>query len=232
MTFKPYPIMTVGVLAALAVLLWLGDWQWDKFRSGLEQEAAPPPSYETVTVLVEAERGGVARQVYGLIDSEAVWRRYVPGRVDGIGEPVLTLWDATSGPEPVELPLFGLGAIERPSAVFVRPVKRGAFTAPDDIENNRWYTFDGAALIETYGYDADPETRVVEPAEVTVRMMDDLSRKRIAINPYVTIERIDTLPPQRHLGYALSWWGLAAALVGVYLAFHGAKGRLRFGSAS
>jgi surfeit locus 1 family protein len=36
------------------------------------------------------------------------------------------------------------------------------------------------------------------------------------------------LPPQRHFGYAITWWGLAIALIGVYLAFHYQKGRLRF----
>ena len=38
----------------------------------------------------------------------------------------------------------------------------------------------------------------------------------------------DSLPPQRHFGYAITWWGLAIALLAVYLAFHHQKGRLRF----
>ena len=32
---------------------------------------------------------------------------------------------------------------------------------------------------------------------------------------------VDPVP----LGYALTWWGLAGALVGVYLAFHARQGR-------
>jgi surfeit locus 1 family protein len=47
-------------------------------------------------------------------------------------------------------------------------------------------------------------------------------------NPYARLRLDDELPPQRHFGYAITWWGLAMALVGVYLAFHHQKGRLRF----
>ena len=45
-------------------------------------------------------------------------------------------------------------------------------------------------------------------------------------NPYARLD--DELPPQRHFGYAITWWGLAMALIGVYPAFHHQKGRLRF----
>ena len=33
-----------------------------------------------------------------------------------------------------------------------------------------------------------------------------------------------------HLGYAITWYGIACALVGVYAAFHHQRGRLSFGS--
>ena len=45
-------------------------------------------------------------------------------------------------------------------------------------------------------------------------------------NPFAQPGGSDVLPPERHLGYALTWWGLAGALVGVYLAFHARQGRL------
>ena len=45
-------------------------------------------------------------------------------------------------------------------------------------------------------------------------------------NPFAGAAARDPLPPERHLGYAITWWGLAAALVGVYLAYHLRAGRL------
>jgi surfeit locus 1 family protein len=35
--------------------------------------------------------------------------------------------------------------------------------------------------------------------------------------------------PNRHLEYALTWFGLAFALGAVYLVYHYSQGRLRFG---
>ena len=51
----------------------------------------------------------------------------------------------------------------------------------------------------------------------------------LAPNPYVDPRTADPLPPERHLGYALTWWGLAGALIAVYAAFHIRAGRLAFG---
>ena len=36
----------------------------------------------------------------------------------------------------------------------------------------------------------------------------------------------DALPPARHLGYALTWYGLAVVLVVIYFAYHANAGRL------
>ena len=33
-----------------------------------------------------------------------------------------------------------------------------------------------------------------------------------------------------HLGYAITWYGIACALIGVYAAFHHQRGRLGFGA--
>ena len=44
----------------------------------------------------------------------------------------------------------------------------------------------------------------------------------------MSIANLDNLPPARHLGYALTWFGLALGMIGVYIALHIARGRLRF----
>ena len=49
-----------------------------------------------------------------------------------------------------------------------------------------------------------------------------------AANPLLIPGDSERLPPERHFGYAITWWGLAMALAGVYLAFHYQRGRLRF----
>lgn len=227
MSFRPLPVLSLFTLASLIILILLGNWQYGRYQ---EKMALGPEEIETVFTQIRivpvTDNPGMAQQVYGIVGGEAVWRRYVPARIDGKGEIVLALWDATSGVSPVPLRIAVTEPMERRANVFERP-------ASDNMSNkNRpddgvWYSFDSAAMLKRLGY--EPRiARVVEPDAITIRLADDLSRARRTQNPYATPEVRDPLPPERHFGYALTWWGLAAALVGVYLAYHHSKGRLRF----
>ena len=84
-------------------------------------------------------------------------------------------------------------------------------------------------MAERLGYASAP-LRVVETVDVTVRNSADMSKARRTANPYAFAKLLDPLPPQRHFGYALTWWGMAIGLLGVYLALHHSQGRLRFRS--
>lgn len=85
----------------------------------------------------------------------------------------------------------------------------GRFAGRNDPDTNQWYRFDREAMAVALG--VDPE-RV---ADVWARADRGLP------------ESLARTPSSRHLGYALTWYGLALALVGVYAAFHAARGRLR-----
>lgn len=226
MRFRPYPVLTLFALASLAVLIMLGNWQYGRYAEKIGREETPERAPEIVSVSVETRTGRPAQNVYGAADSEPLWRRYVPGRINGVGEPVLIMWDAIGGPEPVALSVAGLGTVERESRVFVRTDQRPRFGQRNKPEENLWYAFDGPEILSAFGYEADT-VRVVEPVQMTVRNGADVSQTRQTANPYASPKPIDPLPPQRHLGYALTWWGLAAALIGVYFALHAARGRLR-----
>ena len=76
------------------------------------------------------------------------------------------------------------------------------------------------------GYDGVP--MVAGPIVMTVRNAADLNQSRLTGNPYAFSQPIDPLPPERHFGYALTWWGMALALIGVYVALHRSHGRLKF----
>jgi surfeit locus 1 family protein len=52
---------------------------------------------------------------------------------------------------------------------------------------------------------------------------------RAIANPFARMADADPLPPERHLGYAITWWGLAATLACIYFFYHASIGRLRFG---
>ncbi len=227
MIFRPLPVMTVLAVISLGILIWLGNWQYGRYEEKLGQEKTVPTQFRDVAVEIDTSNAGMAQQVYGIVDGEAVWRRYVPGRIDGQGPIVLVLWDAISGTQPVPLAIADTGAFERRSNVFMRPASEQGFGGTNQPSENIWYRYDSAAMLANLGYEAQP-AQVVEPDTITLRLASDLTRTRQAENPYATAEVRDPLPPQRHFGYALTWWGLAIALIAIYAAFHHARGRLRF----
>ena len=183
---------------------------------------------ETISATVVVGDVSQAQLVYGVFDGEPVWRRYVPATLEETGETVFVLWDATGGPEPVQLDFAALEPEYRREAnILSRTTNRGAFSNSDDPDANIWYTFDLAGMSRRLSL-SPPAERVVEPLLVTVRKADDVSRSRRALNPYAYDAVRDPLPPQRHFGYALTWWGMAIGLIGEYLAFHHSRDRLRF----
>ena len=230
MFFRPLPILTIATVASLVILIVLGNWQWEKFSKKSDQVSTVAENVvEGIAVVVESPKGGDAVQVYGLIEGNSVWRRYVPGRINGVGDPVLVLYDATVGPDQVPLQVFGLGTLRIAGAsnVFVRKDSRGFFTPRNDPQKNTWYWFDGTKMIERYGYPATATVKVVEREFITVRGSVNLQDQLVVKNPYYTPVTQDTLPRERHLGYALSWWGMAIALSIIYFAYHFRQGRLR-----
>jgi surfeit locus 1 family protein len=49
---------------------------------------------------------------------------------------------------------------------------------------------------------------------------------RATANPFARAHGADVLPPARHLGYALTWYGLALVLLVIYFTYHANAGRL------
>lgn len=228
MTFRPMPILTVLSIISLVILIMLGNWQYSRYSEKKAQGAVANDMFEIVSVEIDTSNPGNAQQVYGIIDGEAIWRRYVPGRINGEGPVVLVLWDAVAGTEPVAVAIEGLGEYERRANVFLRPAQTGGLATSSKPERDLWYGFNGPAMLENLGY-GETNPRVVESDELTIRLGEDMSRSRLTENPYAMLKGRDPLPPERHFGYALTWWGMAIGLIGVYLAFHRSQGRLKFG---
>ena len=58
--------------------------------------------------------------------------------------------------------------------------------------------------------------------------VDPLATGTPTANAWADPKGANQVTADRHFGYALTWWGLALALIGVYVAFHLRTGRLRF----
>jgi surfeit locus 1 family protein len=217
--FRPLPLMTVLMLSAFAVLLVLGRWQWERYE--LKINLAHTPVAEMTLENYEPIEDGL-QFVSGVRDGEPGWRVFAPVRS---GDTVVFV-DADFIPG-VETPDWrevrfpaALRTIAPVSGASIRPEPPGAFAfAPRPLQRI-WFSPDLAAMGRTIGVENVADFFLAAPY-VGVD-------GRSTPNPFAHAPGVDPLPPARHLGYALTWWGLAAVLLGVYFAYHGSVGRLRF----
>lgn len=229
MTFRPMPILTVLTGISLVILVLLGNWQYARYA-----EKSAKPVLETLSqsaglirVEIDLSQTGNAQQVYGKADSEPIWRRYVPGTLEGTDQTVWAMVEATGGPQPVPVAIKDLPeTVTFEGFVSERVSAKSAFAGRDDPENDTWYSLNPEGMSAQIGITAT--TRVAEPVIMTVRNAAQLTQVRQTLNPYALAKPIDPLPPERHFGYALTWWGMALGLIGVYAALHHSRGRLRF----
>ncbi len=229
MTFRPMPILTLLSVISLVILTMLGTWQYDRYSEKIANPVSAQVLDETKRYEFAIDRNLDAnvQQVYGLADSEPIWRRYAPGTDTATGQRALVLIEATGGASGIPAPLSSLPeTVAFEGVVSSKPRSGGAFDVKNNPELDQWYSLEPELIWAHLGYDGVP--MVAEPIVMTVRNAADLNQSRLTGNPYAFSQPIDPLPPERHFGYALTWWGMALALIGVYVALHRSQGRLKF----
>lgn len=221
--FRPLPAMSLLAVVALGVLIWLGLWQLDRaeWKRGLMQD------YEA--------RGEVAGFAAALC--EPAERAFSPSIAAPAPLAGAELRLYTVRGEPGWLRLSAIPAPrcadpDRPRYLLVErgfePLRGGElyptrrwrlaemtpgdiFSAPNAPEANEWHVFDRPAMEAALSLEAGDLLEVWARSDEIIPA--GLSRTT----------------PATHIGYALTWLGLGATLIGVYIAFHMARGRLRFG---
>jgi surfeit locus 1 family protein len=101
------------------------------------------------------------------------------------------------------------------------PSLPGSFAARNDPDHNLWYWPDLGAMTVSAFPNASPDAL---PQVLPFVIEADAGPAPPGGLPRGGVTRLSL--PNRHLEYALTWYGLAATLVGVYLAF--VISRLRF----
>ena len=231
-------------LVALVILIALGVWQVQRLHwkealiarvtARLDAPPVPAPApdawasldlsdleYQPVTVSGHYRNADEVHVVYTLTSPH--------GPVGGLGYLVMTPFETDGGwlvyvnrgfvpRERTYAQSRPEGQIEGETTVvglLRQPAKSSWFSPGDDISDNSWFSRDPDAYARAYG---------LPPANVA---------------PYIIDARYDpALPgglpqggetvvsfPNNHLQYAVTWFGLAAALLGVFVAF--AWGRLK-----
>lgn len=219
MMFRPLPVMTVLSLIAIAILIMFGNWQWGRYQEKMAAKDTAPAWAEVTGNTIP----GTEQVVYAYADGRAAWRQVI---AFDTAEGVLILPRVIS--YEIEPPVFMPAATAETltlRGLWHPPARRNAFTAEDQPQFGIYYTLDPEVIAEAL----DPALgariipRVFEPETLALA-----ATGATVPNPILQPGDSARLPPERHFGYAITWWGLAIALVGVYLAFHHQRGRLRF----
>jgi surfeit locus 1 family protein len=235
-TFKPLPVMTLLSVPALALLLLLGSWQWDRF---VTKRDAPPPAEQAVVPLdarvletAVAAAGEPERRVS--VTARGVW---LPGtvRVYAVldGKPGARLFSplrtragillVDRGWVPESLPSVDATGEQELAGVLRAGAPSNSFTPPNDAAAGAWYWPDVPMLARQLAVASASPSLYLAPFQV-----DPLAIGTATANPWSEAGGVDRIPAERHLGYALTWWGLASTLVGVWFVFHVRQGRIRW----
>jgi surfeit locus 1 family protein len=234
--FSPAPGLTFALVIAMAILITLGGWQVKRlhWKTALLAEIAlgetlPP---EPLNALQAAEQAG----------KSMAWRKAeVRGRI--ADEPVRFLYALNNGKptqralapfitdsglilvvdfgyiDQTPVPDFRLPHFEQPVVLrgIMKPVRRPGALAPANQPGGMWFWPDPPTMLAPFF--ASP---------VLEDYMLDLDAPRLYPDWPKPAPAHANLP-NNHLDYALTWFGLALAALGIYLGWHVRAGRLGFG---
>lgn len=231
MTDRRFPVgLTVAVAVALAILVGLGSWQLKRLawkedllaKVAALQAQAPQPAAPVLARVKAGEDLDFARvkvdcpglatapyvQLYSVREGQAGTRLMSACALTG----------AAYGSILVDRGFIGDTISARPAVdaanqapvsmtgVLRRPEKGNFVSPPNDAAGNRWYIRDVPAMAQAL--------KAADPAPLVLMAETSSNPEWKALDPAPLPAEISN----RHLEYALTWFGLAAALVGVYAA--------------
>lgn len=225
---------TLAALLALALLVGLGTWQlqrkaWkEAIIAKIAQRVTAPPV--PLTALPQAPGADLEythvvvtgrfhhdkeRYLYAPGQGGLTWQvltplQFAPGRIVWVNRGAVP--DVHKAPE---TRAAGQPSGEVRIAGLVREPRRGSFTPANDAAHNIWYWTNIEALTQSAFPAAIAAVPFVIEADAATTPQGGL--------PKAGVTRLSI--PNRHLEYAVTWFGLALTLIGVFAAY--ARSRLR-----
>ena len=237
MTFRPFLWLTVVTVPALLVLVGLGTWQLGRLQwknnliDSFEARVAAPP------VAVPASGAAIDPIEFRQLDLTGRFLHdkeiFLTGRTyeGNAGFHVVTPFELADGrlilinrgwvsegyKDPAKRAFSRVDGPTTVAGILRKPGQKGYFVPENEPAKGFWFT--------------------LVPAEINAHLglgtvaIDSFYADAIRTSAVVTLPiaaKTELNLRNAHLSYALTWYGIALALIGVYVAFHMQAGRLQF----
>ena len=237
MTFRPFLWLTVVTLPALLVLVGLGTWQLGRLQwknnliDSFEARVAAPP------VAVPASGAAINPIEFRQLDLTGRFLHdkeiFLTGRTyeGNAGFHVVTPFELADGrlilinrgwvsegyKDPAKRVFSRVDGPTTIAGILRKPGQKGYFVPENEPAKGFWFT--------------------LVPTEINAHLglgtvaIDSFYADAIRTSAVVTLPiaaKTELNLRNAHLSYALTWYGIALALIGVYVAFHMQAGRLQF----
>jgi surfeit locus 1 family protein len=236
MKFRPFFWLTVVTVPALLVLVGLGTWQlarlqWkndliSSFETRMKAPEIAVPAVETGLDEVEFRRLALTGRF--LHEKEI----FLTGRTyeGNAGFHVVTPFELADGRiilinrgwvseeyrNPSKRAFSQHEGVTTVTGMLRRPAQKGYFVPENEPENGFWFTLVPSQINAHLGLGS---------AAISGFYADALRTSAVITLPIAAKTELNLR--NAHLSYALTWYGIAMALIGVYLAFHHQAGRLQ-----
>jgi surfeit locus 1 family protein len=236
MTFRPYPGMTIACALLFALLCGLGVWQLERLQWKLALIAtvnghmtAAPVTLDRITVLPADQAQYRRVTLHGHFDhaKEAyvfttdasgapVYHVLTPFVTDG-GKTLMV--DRGAVPKeklaPASRAAGQIAGATSVTGVWRAPDAPGLFTPAPDLKHRVWYARDLASIA------AADHLSLSAPVVIEADATPNPGGWPRGGQTVVTFRN-------EHLSYAITWFGLAAMLLGVWFSYHFSRGRIAF----
>ena len=238
MKFRPFLWLTIVALPALLVLVGLGSWQlqrlqWKnvlitKFESRAVATAIAVPAADAGLDDVEFRRLSLDgafqhdKEVFltgRTYEGNAGFHVVTPFQLDD-GRIILINrgWVSEDYRDPASRVFSQTAGTVTDAGILRRPGVKGYFVPENEPDNGFWFTLIPSQINQHLGLGG----AVIDEFYADAVRTTDVLTLPIAAKTKLNLRNA-------HLSYALTWYGIALALIGVYGAFHYQAGRLQFG---
>ena len=238
MKFRPFFWLKIVTLPALLMLIGLGSWQLQRlqWKNDLISSFEARSAADAITIpaanaeLDELEFRNLALHGVFQHDKETflTGRTYEGNAGFHVVTPLLLDdgriilvnrgWVSEDYRDPAKRAFSQIDGKTSVTGILRRPGVKGYFVPENQPENGFWFTLVPSEINKHLA---------LGDAAIDQFYADALRTSDVVTLPIAAKTKLNLR--NAHLSYAMTWYGIALALIGVYLTFHYQAGRLQFG---